>query len=94
VVPNGESGVAPQIIRECRMRAAILTSIAKDASELEIQLLYVAKDWLTLAIISEQFEPTHLGHRVMSANDPKRTRAPTHCRCKPMHGTSSVVADL
>ena len=55
VVPNRESVVAMQIIRECRMRAAILTSIAKDAPELEIQLLYVAKEHLTLAIISEQF---------------------------------------
>jgi hypothetical protein len=54
VVPNGESSVAVQIIRECRMRAAILTAIAKEAPELEIQLLYVAKEHLTLAIISEQ----------------------------------------
>jgi hypothetical protein len=38
-----------QIIRECRMRAAILTEPAKDAPELEVQLLYVAKKWLTLA---------------------------------------------
>jgi hypothetical protein len=37
-----------QIIRECRMRAAILTSIAKDAPELEIQLLHAAKEWMTL----------------------------------------------
>ena len=37
-----------QIIRECRMRAAILTELAKDAPELENQLLYVAKKWLTL----------------------------------------------
>jgi hypothetical protein len=43
-----------QIIRECRMRAAILTELAKDAPELEVQLLYVAKKWLTLAIIREQ----------------------------------------
>jgi hypothetical protein len=54
VVPNGESSVATQIIRECRMRAAILTSIARDAPELEIQLLYVAKEHLTLAIIIEE----------------------------------------
>jgi hypothetical protein len=53
VVPNE----AMQVIRECRMRAAILTSSAKDAPELEIQLLYVAKEWLTPAIISEQFNP-------------------------------------
>ena len=46
--------MAIQIIRECRIRAAILTSIAKDAPELEIQLLYVAKEHLTLAIIIEQ----------------------------------------
>ena len=43
-----------QIIRECRIRAAILTELAKDASELESQLLYVAQKWLTLAILSEQ----------------------------------------
>jgi hypothetical protein len=43
-----------QIIRECRMRALILTEIAKDAPELEVQLLYVAKKWLTLAILMEQ----------------------------------------
>jgi hypothetical protein len=39
-----------QIIRECRMRAAILTGLAKDAPELEDQLLYVAKEYLTLVI--------------------------------------------
>jgi hypothetical protein len=43
-----------QIIRECRMRAAILTAIAKEAPELEDQLLYVAEKWLTLAILREQ----------------------------------------
>ena len=43
-----------QIIRECRMRAAILTELAKDAPELEDQLFYVAKKWLTLAILREQ----------------------------------------
>ena len=43
-----------QIIRECRMRAAILTGLAKDAPELEVQLLYLAKKWLALAIIREQ----------------------------------------
>ena len=43
-----------QIIRECRMRAAILTELATDAPELEDQLLYVAKKWLTLAILCEQ----------------------------------------
>jgi len=42
------------IIRECRMRAAILTGLAKDAPELENQLLYVAEKWLTLASIAEQ----------------------------------------
>ena len=44
-----------QIIRECRTRALILTELAKDAPEFENQLLYVAKKWLTLAILSEQF---------------------------------------
>jgi hypothetical protein len=43
-----------QIIRECRMRAAILTSIAKDAPELESQLLYLAQQWVTLATLREQ----------------------------------------
>ena len=43
-----------QIIGECRMRAAILTGIAKDNPELENQLLFVAKEWLTLATIREQ----------------------------------------
>jgi hypothetical protein len=43
-----------QIIRECRMRAAILTELAKDAPELENQLLYFAKKWLTLAVLREQ----------------------------------------
>ena len=50
----GRTSVTMQIIRECQMRAAILTSIAKDAPELEIQLLYVAKEHLTLATIIEQ----------------------------------------
>jgi hypothetical protein len=36
------------------MRATILIGLAKDAPELEDQLLYVAKKWLTLAILSEQ----------------------------------------
>jgi hypothetical protein len=45
-----------QIIRECRMRAAILTAIAKEAPELEIQLLYVAEKWLTLAALREQLK--------------------------------------
>jgi hypothetical protein len=52
-VSQGGSGIM-QIIRECRMRAAILTGIAKDAPELEDQLLYVAQKWLTLAILREQ----------------------------------------
>ena len=43
-----------QIIRECRMRAAILIAIANDAPELENQLLYVAEKWLTLAPLREQ----------------------------------------
>ena len=56
-----------QIIRECRMRAVILTELAKDAPEFENQLLYVAENWLTLAILSEQLNagtdgrpPSHL----------------------------------
>ena len=43
-----------QIIRECRMRAAILTGIAKEAPELKDQLFYVARKWLTLAALREQ----------------------------------------
>lgn len=43
-----------RLIRECRMRAAILIELAKDAPELENQLVYVAEKWLTLAIIAEQ----------------------------------------
>jgi hypothetical protein len=43
-----------QVIRECQMRAVILTELANDAPEFEDQLLYVAKQWLTLAILCEQ----------------------------------------
>lgn len=43
-----------QIIRECRMHAAILAELATDAPEFENQLLYVAKKWLMLAILCEQ----------------------------------------
>ena len=43
-----------QIIRECRMRARILTAIAKDDPEMKNQLLYVAQKWLALAILREQ----------------------------------------
>jgi hypothetical protein len=43
-----------QIIRECRIRAAILTELANDAPEFENQLLYVAKKWLILAALMEQ----------------------------------------
>jgi hypothetical protein len=43
-----------QVIRECQMREKILTELAKDAPEFEDQLLYVAKEWLTLAILVEQ----------------------------------------
>ncbi len=43
-----------QIIRECRMRAAILAELANDAPEFENQLLYVAKKWLILAALMEQ----------------------------------------
>ena len=43
-----------EIIRECRICAAILTAIAKEAPEFEDQLLYLAEKWLTLAILREQ----------------------------------------
>ena len=51
-----EAGDAMQITRECRLRATILTELAKDASEpeLESQLLYVAQEWLTLAVLWEE----------------------------------------
>ena len=45
-----------QISYECRIRAAILTELAKDAPEFENQLLYVAEKWLTLAILAEQLK--------------------------------------
>lgn len=43
-----------KIIHECRMRADILMSIAKEAPELESQLLYAAQEWLALALLREQ----------------------------------------
>ena len=45
-----------QIIRECRMRAVILTELAKDAPEFESQLLYVAEKWLMLAILIRRLD--------------------------------------
>ena len=59
-----------QIIRECRMRAAILTGLAKDAPELENQLLYVAEKWLTLAIIAEQLSAgaDRAAHKLFAPN--------------------------
>jgi len=44
-----------QVIRECQMRAVILTELAKDDPSFENQLLYVAREWLTLATLVEQF---------------------------------------
>ena len=44
-----------QVIRECQVRAVILTELAKDAPEFEDQLLFVAKEWLALAILIKQF---------------------------------------
>ena len=54
--------------------AVILTELAKDAPEFENQLLYVAKKWLTLAILSEQFNAgadarTQLGGEYEAIND-------------------------
>ena len=59
-----------QIIRECRMRAAILTGLAKDAPELENQLVYVAEKWLTLAIIAEQLSSgaDRARHKLFASN--------------------------
>ena len=65
--------MAMQIIRECRIRAAILTSIAKDAPELEIQLLYVAKEHLTLAIIIEQLNVGTYRAAVLPSRKPLTT---------------------
>ena len=50
---------AVQIIFDCRLRATILTELAKNASEpeLECQLLFVAQEWLTLASLAEQLNP-------------------------------------
>ena len=45
-----------QISRECRRRAVILTELAKDAPELENQLLYVAQEWLIVAMLAEQLD--------------------------------------
>jgi hypothetical protein len=55
-----------QIVHECRMHAAILTWIAKDAPEVESQLLYVAETWLTLATLREQLINAH---KVRSADN-------------------------
>jgi hypothetical protein len=49
-----------QIIRECRMRAAILTGLAKDAPEFESQLLHAAQEWLMLAILRAQLNAERL----------------------------------
>jgi hypothetical protein len=54
-VPNFPAGSrAMQITHECRLRATILTELAKEDTELETQLLYVAQEWLTLATLGEQ----------------------------------------
>ena len=59
-----------QITQECRIRAAILTELAKDAPEFEDQLLFVAKEWLAAAILIEQFNaradmaPKSFAHRL------------------------------
>lgn len=60
-----------QIIRECRMRATILTAIAKDAPELESQLRYVAQKWLTLAVLREQL---HARRPVHGSSGPSQLR--------------------
>jgi hypothetical protein len=55
---------AMQIIRECRLRAAILTELAKESPELESQLLYVARKWLALASIREQYATDQAAHKL------------------------------
>jgi DnaJ-domain-containing protein 1 len=52
---------AMQIIHECRLRATILADLAKDDTELETQLLYVAQEWLTLATLREQLNTDAVG---------------------------------
>ena len=55
-----------QVIRECQIRAVILTELAKDAPEFEDQLLYVAKQWLTLVIFSRAVQrPCGCGPQVI-----------------------------
>jgi hypothetical protein len=49
IVPSRSGTV--QVIRECQMRAVILTELAKDDPVFEDQLLYVAREWLTLATL-------------------------------------------
>jgi hypothetical protein len=53
-------GGAMQVIRECQLRATILTTLAKATSEPEIesQLLYLAQEWLTVAALREQLIPS------------------------------------
>ena len=49
-----------QIIRECRMREAILIGLAK-CSRIGKSVALVAKKWLTLAIIREHGSPQLAG---------------------------------
>jgi hypothetical protein len=44
------------------MRAVILTELAKDDPSFENQLLYVAREWLTLATLVEQFNVACSSH--------------------------------
>jgi hypothetical protein len=43
-----------KIVRDCRLHAEILIELANDAPALQAPLLYVAQEWLTLAILREQ----------------------------------------
>ena len=54
IVPSRSGTV--QVIRGCQMRAVILTELAKADPDFENQLLYVAREWLTLATLVEQFD--------------------------------------
>ena len=51
-----------QINHECLLRATILTILAKDDTELETQLLYVAQEWLALATLREQLGAVGMSH--------------------------------
>jgi hypothetical protein len=44
-----------KLARHCRKRATELKEMAKDAPDLEEQLLHIADDWMTVARLREKF---------------------------------------